>query len=113
MTYCITLGDGTRVSALRYIAGIRRGKEHPEATFTRSLRDRWPATGAEIMAQYRHDLAKRITQRGGATQTEARVKPSTWATVAAHRVRIEPDRGATLNRHQRRHVAHRIARFEE
>jgi len=52
MKYCIVLGDGLRVPTPVYVAEVKRAIAHPTDTFSRSLRDRWPATGAEIRREF-------------------------------------------------------------
>ena len=52
MKHCITLGDGLRVPTPIYVREVKRAIANPQATFDRSLQDRWAATGAEIRRQF-------------------------------------------------------------
>lgn len=67
----ITLGDGRKVTLGSYVRVVRKAKAHPDATFTRDLRDRWPSTGAAILRQFRTGMHERINagvpyfRRGG------------------------------------------------
>lgn len=96
------------IPAPAYLAGIRAAKATPDATFKQSLWHWTPDTGAEIIRQYRHDLHRRINERGGFIQLGPRVNPSTWGRIATPRVIIERCQFRSLNRHQRRHTAERV-----
>lgn len=61
-TLCAKLGDGRRVTLASYLATIRAAKANPEARFARGLRDRWPCTGAEILADWRAAAADRVNR---------------------------------------------------
>lgn len=102
---------GRAVSVPVYLAALRLAKQNPAFVFQAGLRGFGLITGAEVMAEYRHDLHDRINARGGIKRLgrieEPRVHPSTWAQIGRPRVRLEPSRFRTLNRHQRRHLAAR------
>jgi hypothetical protein len=49
------------VSIAAYCAAIRKARANPDARFAHSLDGWWPATGAEIMRQFRQVRNARIT----------------------------------------------------
>jgi len=51
-----------RVSLKSYIAGIKKAKANPEATFPHGLTCWWSCTGEEIMGQFMRGLHDRINQ---------------------------------------------------
>lgn len=114
--HVIRLGHGARVPVPVYLAALRTAKANPDQTFARGLRNWWPATGAEIIREYREDMHDRINARGGLFRYGRvhmpRVHPSTWAQARDARVPLERDRLQSMNRHQRRRFAHR-ARTED
>lgn len=62
MTRAITLGDGHRVTLGSYVRVIKLAKAHPTARFDRDLLDRWPASGADIVRQFRRGMVERINE---------------------------------------------------
>jgi hypothetical protein len=75
--------------------------------FKTSLRGNlFPATGAEIVEQYRDDLQARISQRGGDNR-QSRVHPATWAKAREPRVVLERHDIQTMNRSAKRRLAQR------
>lgn len=48
-----------RVTARAYLAALRAAQANPTATFDRSFRGRWAATGAEIVREHYDMLHKR------------------------------------------------------
>lgn len=59
MRFSITLGDGVRVSPAAYLSALHIALANPSQSFDRSLNDRWPATGAEIIDQWRRMIRGR------------------------------------------------------
>lgn len=52
--YCIALGDNRRVTPRAYLAALRMAQANLDATFAESFTSSWiPATGAEIVSQWR------------------------------------------------------------
>lgn len=100
------------IPAPAYLAGIRLAKTKPHALFATSLWWRDPATGAEIIDQYRRDLHRRINRRGGLAMADSRTGPAVWAKMATPRVIIEPCDWNTLNRHHRPRLARRVRDLE-
>lgn len=67
------------VGAPAYIEGYRRAKANPTAVFESGLTTWWAVTGAEIVAQYRLDLHRRINARGGeAWRNERTIRDSDY-----------------------------------
>ena len=62
MKRVVTLGFGQKVPLGVYVAGWRKALANPEARFPHSLEERWPATGAEIVAQFRKGMVDRINK---------------------------------------------------
>lgn len=98
---------GYSIPAPAYLAGIRMAKENPTATFKRTLHSYEPGTGAEIVAQYRRDLQRRINERGGITPLQSRLHPAQWSIAATPRVVLEHHTIRCLNRHQLPRLIHR------
>lgn len=93
--------QGRSIPAPVYLEGIRRAKANPETTFITSLHVWRPATGAEIMRQYRQDLHKRINARGNLKPLNSRASVITYARWRCRHSMAAYDLRA-LNRHQRR-----------
>lgn len=103
-----TIGvDGRSIPAPAYIAGIRRAKANLNMRFASSLRGFGPASGAEIMAQYRADLHKRINARGGCVPPKGRASLITWGKARAPRLVLERHDIQTMNRRAKRAFADR------
>jgi len=98
---------GYSIPAPAYLAGIRLAKQNPEATFKRTLHSYEPGTGAEIIAQYRRDLHKRINERGGIAPLDSRINRASWSMAATPRVVLNHHTIRNLNRHQRPRLIHR------
>lgn len=100
--------NGRSIPAAQYLTGIRTAKANPDQTYPTSLHGWWPATGAEIISQYRADLQRRISQRGGETPRQGRVHPATWANAQMPRVILERHDIRTMNRSARRRLENRM-----
>ena len=101
--------DGRSIPARTYIAAIKTAKANPNQMFSSSLRGRlWPATGSEIMQQYRADMQRRINQRAGSHQPMSRVHPATWAKASTPRVILEQHDIRSMNRSARLRLQHRL-----
>ena len=95
------------IPAATYLAGIRFAKANPERMFKTTLWSWLPGTGREILEQYLRDLDKRISERGGIRPRSSRVNLSTWGRASSPRVILERHDIRSMNRHQRKHLAHR------
>lgn len=104
-----TIGvDGRSIPAPAYIAGIRRAKANLNMRFASSLRGALvPASGAEIMMQYRADLMDRINARGGCVPPKGRVSLITWGKARTPRLVLERHDIRTMNRRAKRAFADR------
>ena len=96
------------IPAHRYLAAINTAKANPTATFKTSLHGWWPATGAEIMAQYRRDLHHRINDQDQRAAPTSRVHPVTWANAGTPRAILYPHEMRSMNRHHRAKLQHRL-----
>lgn len=103
---------GRSVPAARYMAGIRAAKENPEARFARTLHSWAPGTGADVMAEYRRDLHKRINERGGIVPHRSRVHPCTWGRASMPRVVLERHDVQSMNRSAKKRLANRMRDFD-
>lgn len=59
MKFCIALSGGRRVTPAAYLGALRLAQANPSATFNESFRDRFPASGAEIVAEHFQMLRER------------------------------------------------------
>lgn len=109
VTDVATVGvNGKSVPARVYMAGLATAKANPAATFKTSLHGWWPATGAEILDQYRQDMHKRISTRSGEKPARCRVSLVTWGKVATPRVVLERCEFRAFNRHAKARLARRL-----
>lgn len=74
-TIALTM-DGFQMSIPDFIKAIRKAKDNPKLTFSRSIKGWWPATGEEILREYRQMINDKINKRGGLVVRE--LKDLTW-----------------------------------
>lgn len=60
MRHFITLGDGKQVTVGSYVRVVRAAISNPQANFKRGIDDNWPATGVEIVRDFRAGMIERI-----------------------------------------------------
>ena len=97
---------GRSIPARDYLAGLGMAKRNPDLMFRHGLHCHSPHTGAEVMAQYRRDLHRRICDRAGGYSV-SRVHLAIWAKASTPRVVLEAHDLRAMNRHQRAKMRHR------
>lgn len=102
----VTLPNGRRVSLRAYVKAWRALLSAPPGARYRGFAD-FEVSGADILAEMRAALHKRINGRGALTIREARAHPATYAAARSPRVRLAPDQFASLSRHAKRRLAER------
>lgn len=64
-TYCVSLGDGRRVSIAAYVNALRDAFENPAATFARGFRNPYATRGAVIVDEWRAAYTARLNGENG------------------------------------------------
>ena len=60
----VTLGTGQQIGLGQYVAAIKLAKANRDHIFEPGLASAWPATGAEIVQEFRRGVQDRINLRG-------------------------------------------------
>ena len=74
-TIALTM-DGFQMSIPDFIKAIQKAKANPELMFSRSIKGWWPATGREILREYREMVNDKINRNGKLVIRE--LKDLTW-----------------------------------